>query len=273
MREAAVGHHCVECVREGSKSIRQARTVFGGRATGAAVPVVTYVLIALNGLMYLAELVRPEIVDRLSALGQGLVGPDGQSYVFDGHTYPGVETVGIAYGEWYRLITSAFLHVLPTQGLFGITHILFNMYSLLFLGRVIEGQLGRVRYLALYLISALGGAVAEYLIAPTDSAVGASGAIFGLAAAYYVFSRRLRYDPLGGSRLIVGFLLWMAISAGITSWEGHLGGLVTGGAVGLAFAYAPRNRQALVQAAGAAVMVLVLVALVVLKTQELTGSA
>jgi membrane associated rhomboid family serine protease len=73
--------------------------------------------------------------------------------------------------------------------------------------------------------------------------------------------------------VIVGFLLWMAISAGITSWEGHLGGLLTGGAVGLAFAYAPRNRQALVQAAGAAVMVLVLVALVVLKTQELTGSA
>jgi membrane associated rhomboid family serine protease len=272
MREAAVGHHCVECGREGSKSIRQARTVFGGRAAGAAVPVVTYALIALNGLMYLAELVRPEIVDRLSALGQGLVGPDGRPYVFDGHTYPGVDTVGIAYGEWYRLITSAFLHVLPTQGFFGITHILFNMYSLLFLGRVIEGQLGRVRYLALYLIAALGGGVAEYLIAPTESAVGASGAIFGLAAAYYVFSRRLRYDPLGGSRLIVGFLLWMAVSAGITSWEGHLGGLLTGGAIGLAFAYAPRSRQALVQAAGAAVMVLVLVALVVLKTQELTGT-
>lgn len=273
MREASVGHQCVGCVREGSRSVRQARTIFGGRVAGSAVPVVTYTLVALNVLMYLAELIRPEIVDRLSALGQGLLGSDGQWYVFDGHGYPDVATVGIAYGEWYRLVTSAFLHALPTQGYFGITHILFNMYSLLLLGRVIEGQLGRPRYLALYLLSAVGGGVAQYLIAPTQGAVGASGAIFGLAAAYYVFSRRLHHDPLGGNRLITGFLLWMLISAGITSWEGHLGGLLTGGAVGLAFAYAPRNRRAAAQAFGAVAMAVVLVVLVVLKTRELTGAA
>lgn len=272
MREAAVGHQCPECVKEGNKSIRQARTVFGGRVATAGAPVVTQILIALNILAYLGELVRSDIVDRFDALGQGLVGPDGMAYVYDGSAYPGFEAVGIAHGEWYRLITSAFLHQPPGQGTFGILHILLNMYSLWTLGRVVEGQLGRIRFIALYLLSALGGSVLVYLIAPHSSAVGASGAIFGLGAAYFVFSKRLDYDPLGGRQLIIGLLVWMAVSAAVTSWQGHLGGLLTGGAVGLVFAYAPGRRRALWQSAGAVALLLVLVALVVLKTSQLTGA-
>ncbi|MEU4097830.1 rhomboid family intramembrane serine protease [Streptomyces sp. NPDC026673] len=272
MREAAVGHHCPECVKEGNKSIRQARTVFGGRVATAGAPVVTQILIALNILAYLGELVRSDIVDRFDGLGQGLVGPDGMAYVYDGSVYPGFEAIGIAHGEWYRLITSAFLHQPPGQGTFGILHILLNMYSLWTLGRVVEAQLGRIRFIALYLLSALGGSVLVYLIAPHSSTVGASGAIFGLGAAYFVFSKRLNYDPLGGRQLIIGLLVWMAVSAAVTSWQGHLGGLLAGGAVGLVFAYAPGRRRALWQAVGAVALLLVLVSLVVLKTSQLTGA-
>jgi membrane associated rhomboid family serine protease len=273
MREAAVGHHCPECVKEGNKSIRQARTVFGGRVATAGAPVVTQVLIALNIAAYLGELVRPGIVDRFAGLGQGLVGPGGRTFVYDGAVHPGFQAVGIAHGEWYRLITSAFLHQPPGQGTFGILHILLNMYSLWTLGRVVEAQLGRIRYVALYLLSALGGSVLQYLISPNAGAVGASGAIFGLGAAYFVFSRRLNYDPVGGRQLIIGLLVWMAVSAAVTSWQSHLGGLLAGGAVGFAFAYAPARHRSVWQAAGAVVLLLALVTLAALKTSQLTGAA
>lgn len=113
------------------------------------------------------------------------------------------------------------------------------MYSLWNLGRVVETQLGRVRYLAVYLLSAFGSSVLVYLIAPGTLTVGASGAIFGLGAAYYVMARRLGADMSGVNRFMAYFLLWMLISAGFASWQGHLGGLLTGGAATLALAYAP----------------------------------
>lgn len=274
MREASVGHQCPECVREGNRSVREARTAFGGRIATSGVPVVTYALIALNVALYVAELLRPEIVVRLDALGSGLLGPDGNGYVYHGEPVPpGFRAIGVAHGEWYRLITSAFLHLSPTGGRFGVTHILFNMAALWNIGRVVEGQLGRARYLGLYLLAALGGGVAEYVLAPYTPALGASGAVFGLGAAYYVLSRRLRYDPLGGNRLIVTLLVWLVISAAITSWQGHLGGLLTGGAVGLVIAYAPARHRTLVQALGAAAVLIALVVLVVVKTSQLIGVA
>jgi membrane associated rhomboid family serine protease len=263
MRDAAVGHQCVECVREGNKTVRQARTVFGGKVS--AVPVVTYVLIALNVLAYFGELLWPAIVDRFDSLGLGLVDADGQYYLFESGT--GLEHVGVASGEWYRLITSTFLHLPVMEGGFQILHIVFNMYWLWTLGRVVEGVLGRLRFTALYLLSAFGGSVLGYLISPDQAAVGASGAIFGLAVAYFVFSRRLNHDPAGATRLIVTFLIWMVVSAGISSWEGHLGGLLAGGAVALGLAHLPRRQH--LAALGA--MLLLLVILVVLKTSQLTG--
>lgn len=276
MREAAVGHHCVECVKEGQRSVRQARTVFGGVVPRGAVPLVTYVLMGLNILAYLAELVRPGIVDRFSMTGAGLTGPDGGQYVYVDGGFPGLDVIGVVDGEWYRLLTGAFLHLPPGESSFGslpfgVLHILFNMYALWNLGRVVEEQLGRVRYLALYLLSALGGSVLVYLIAPFDSAVGASGAVFGLAASFYVISRRLGRDMREVNRFLAGFLVWMVISAGFTSWEGHLGGLLTGALVTVVYAYAPAQRRGPVQAAGCVVLLAVLVLLVVLKTSALTG--
>ncbi|MFJ1544593.1 rhomboid family intramembrane serine protease [Streptomyces sp. NPDC088246] len=278
MREAAVGHHCVECVKEGQRSVRQARTVFGGAVARTAVPLVTYVLMGLNILAYLGELVRPGIVDRFAMLGAGLDGPDGGQYVYEAGKFPGFDVIGVVDGEWYRLLTGAFLHLPPGASSFGslpfgVLHILFNMYALWNLGRVVEEQLGRARYLALYLLSALGGSVLVYLIAPFDGTVGASGAIFGLGAAFYVINRRLGRDMQAVNRFMAGFLIWMLISAGFTSWQGHLGGLLTGGIVTVAYAYAPAKRRTTIQAAAGVVLLAVLVLLVVLKTSALTGGA
>ncbi|THA65669.1 rhomboid family intramembrane serine protease [Streptomyces sp. A0958] len=276
MREAAVGHQCVECVKEGQRSIRQARTAFGGAVPRNAVPIVTYVLIGLNILAYLAELIRPGIVDRFAMAGAGLSGPDGGRYVYVDGGYPGYDVFGVVDGEWYRLLTGAFLH-LPPDGSsfgsvpFGVLHIVFNMYALWNLGRVVEEQLGRVRFLALYLLAALGGSVLVYLVAPSGDTVGASGAIFGLAAAFYVIGRRLGRDMRAVNRFLAVFLVWMLISAGFTSWEAHLGGLLTGAAVTVVYAYAPAGRRTAVQAAGCVVLAAVLVLLVVLKTSALTG--
>lgn len=276
MREAAVGHHCVECVREGQRSVRQARTVFGGSAARSAVPLVTYVLMGLNVLVYLGELISPGIVDRFSMLGAGLTAPDGGRYVYVDGGFPGLDVTGVVDGEWYRLLTGAFLHLPPTGASFGslpfgVLHIVFNMYALWNLGRVVEQQLGRARYLALYLLSALGGSVLVYLVAPYDDTVGASGAVFGLAASFYVINRRLGRDMQAVNRFLAGFLIWMVISAGFTSWQGHLGGLLTGALVTVVYAYAPAERRSAVQAAGCVVLLTVLVLLVVLKTSALTG--
>ncbi|MFJ3301703.1 rhomboid family intramembrane serine protease [Streptomyces sp. NPDC086549] len=257
MHEAAVGHQCVECVKEGARSVRQARTAFGGRVT--AVPMVTYTLIGLNVLAYLAELVRPSVVDRFDMLG----------------TVPaGYLPEGVAHGEWYRLLTGAFLHLPPTEGTFGIAHIVMNMVSLWNLGRVVEAQLGRVRFTALYLLSALGGSVLVLLIAPETPTLGASGAIFGLGAAYYVMARRLGADMSAVNRFMGGLVLWLVISAWATSWQGHLGGLLSGGVVALAYAYAPRDRRrALVQTGVCLALLALLVVLTIAKVTELTGAA
>ncbi|MER6332418.1 rhomboid family intramembrane serine protease [Streptomyces sp. NPDC001034] len=255
MREASVGHQCVECVKEGARSIRQARTVFGGRI--AAVPLVTYVLLGLNVVAYLVELARPSFEYRFAMLGT---------------TPAGYVPEGVAHGEWYRLLTGAFLHLTPGEGTFGITHILFNMVALWNIGRVVETQLGRLRYLALYLLSALGGSVLELLLVPESYTVGASGAIFGLGAAYWVMGRRLGHDMREVNRYMAGLLLWLVISAGLTSWQGHLGGLLAGAVVTLAYAYAPRDeRRALVQAGACVALLALLVVLASLKATSLTA--
>jgi membrane associated rhomboid family serine protease len=270
MREAAVGHQCPECVKEGARSIRQARTAFGGRITTA--PVVTYVLIGLNVLAYLGELVRPAIEDRFAMLGAGLRDASGGHYLWQ-YPYPsGWHAEGVVGGQWERLLTGAFLHLPPTQGTFGILHIVMNMVSLWNIGRVVEAQLGRVRYLALYLLSALGGSVLVLLLAPGTSTVGASGAIFGLGAAYYVMAKRLGADMSTVNRFMAGLLVWLLISAGLTSWQGHLGGLLAGGLVTLVYAYVPRGpRRGMIQTAACLGLLVLLVLLTVGKVTELTG--
>ncbi|MFI6318380.1 rhomboid family intramembrane serine protease [Nonomuraea sp. NPDC050556] len=269
MREAAVGHQCVECVREGNRTVRQARTVFG--ASVSQPPVLTFVLIGVNLLAYLAEIAMPSALDRFDMIGLTLIGPDGAQYVYEGFEGDGYRLAGVAAGEWYRLFTGAFLHLPPSTG-FGLLHIGFNMMWLWTLGRQVEQQLGWARYLALYLLSALGASVLVLLLDPLSSVVGASGAVFGLAVAAYVIGRRVGHGAVD-NRLMIFFLVWLVATAGFASWQGHLGGLLAGGALALAYAYTPAERRLVLHAAAVAGLALVLTGLVVAKSVELRDPA
>lgn len=267
MREAPVGHRCPECVKGENRTVRQARTIFGGKPVST--PLTTYTLILLNVLAYVAELVDQGLVARFDNIGTTLVGPDGGFYVDDGTVYPGFSAAGVAHGEWYRLITSAFLHEVPGPTGFGITHLLFNMMWLWILGRILEDRLGRARFLAIYLAGLFGASVLQILIAPTTGAIGASGAGFGLVAAYFILTRRLSERPLNPNRLIVTYLLWLVLSSSFASWEGHLGGLLAGGLAAVGIAYAPRKRRTAWQAAAVGGVVLVLAVLLVAKCLQI----
>lgn len=263
MREAPVGQRCPDCVKGENKGVRQARTIFGGRTVGT--PWVTYTLITLNVLAYVAELIDPSLIDRFDVFGAGLQGPDGALYLDEGTSFPGYIPVGVLHGEWWRLFTGAFLHQLPGGSGIGLTHILFNMVWLWILGRFLEEKLGRIRYVALYLLAALGGSTLVILVEPAQSAIGASGAGFGLAAAYFVVTRKLHEHPIDRNQLLISFVLWLVLTAGFTSWEGHLGGLIAGAAVAISLAYAPRRNRTAVQVVALVAIGFVLVAALVLQ--------
>ncbi len=138
----------------------------------------------------------------------------------------------------YRLLTSAFMH-------YGVTHLLFNMYALFVIGPPLEKWLGRSRFIALYALSALGGSVLVYLLSPLNAATaGASGAVFGLFGASFVVGKRLNLDVrwvIGLIAINLAFTFVIPLMGGQQiSWQGHIGGLVTGAAVAAAYAYAPR---------------------------------
>ncbi len=259
MRSASVGQQCVDCVGQGARSTRQASTAFGGRPAAGAV--VTWTLVAINVAVFLVTWVRPNIVTDLEMVGYATYGPGGPWH-------------GVAAGEWYRLITSAFLAPATGQGGLGILDIVFNMWALIFVGPALEGLLGRLRFLAVYLLSAVGGGVMYYfLAAPNAPAVGASGAIFGLFGAWFVVSRRLRLDTRGIVALIAINLALSFFWHTTIAWQAHIGGLLTGAVLTAAYAYAPRkNRVALQVLATVAVVVLLVIAIVV-RNGQLTGAA
>jgi membrane associated rhomboid family serine protease len=256
LREAPVGHQCVECISEGNRDTPRAATVFGGRLVAGAR--VTYTLVGLNLLLYLVEWVYPKIIDYLILVGR----------VDDGALN---QVIGVAAGQEYRLLTSAFLHEPGLSG-FGPAHIIFNMWALVLVGPALERLLGAVRFLAVYLVSALGGAVLFYLLVPpSQPALGASGAIFGLFGAWFVVARRLRVDPRGIIGLIV---INLVISFAIPdiAWQDHVGGLICGGLLTAAYAYAPRQNRALVQAGATILVVGLLVVAVVVRNHQIATS-
>jgi membrane associated rhomboid family serine protease len=259
MRSASVGQQCVECVGEGARSTRQGRTALGGRPAAGAI--VTWTLVAINVVVFLLTWVRPGIVNDLQLLGYA-------SYSAGGALH------GVAAGEWYRLITSAFLA--PATGLSGLgfMDILFNMWALIFVGPSLEGLLGRVRFLAVYLLSAIGGGVMYYFLAPQNyPAVGASGAIFGLFGAWFVVSRRLRLDTRGIIALIAINLALSFFFHNTIAWQDHVGGLLTGALLTAAYAYAPRKNRAAVQILATVAVIALIVVAVVIRNGQLTSGA
>ena len=235
-RPAAVGIQCVDCVAEGAKTVRQGRTVFGGAVTDGR-PVATMTLIGICLAVFALQLTVPGFEARIAFVP--------------------------AYGESepWRFLTSAFAHG-------GITHIAFNMYALWVMGSYLEPMLGRARFVAIYLLSALGGSVMYLLMSGPQSyedattfgpgmwwtgAVGASGAVFGLFGAFLVLQRRLGRSAAGmyviiGINAVIGFLPGLNIA-----WQAHLGGLITGAAAAAAVAYTGRNRGPVVAAPTTAV--------------------
>jgi len=259
MRSASVGQQCVECVSEGARSTRPGRTTFGGRPAAGAV--VTWALVAINVVVFVGTWVRPGIVNDLEMLGYASFSAGGPAH-------------GVAAGEWYRLITSAFLA--PATGLtggLGIWDIAFNMWALIFVGPALEHLLGRVRFISVYLLSAVGGSVMYYyLAAPNAAAVGASGAIFGLFGAWFIAQRRLRLDTRGIVTLIAINLALSFFLHNIIAWQDHVGGLLTGALLTAAYAYAPRKNRTAWQVAATAVVVVLIAVAIVVRNGQLSGA-
>jgi membrane associated rhomboid family serine protease len=258
MRSASVGQQCVDCVGQGTRTTRQATTAFGGRP--AAGTIVTWALVAINIVVFLATWVRPNIVTDLEMVGYATYGYSGPLH-------------GVAAGEWYRLITSAFLAPATGQNGLGILDIAFNMWALIFVGPALEGLLGRLRFLSVYLLSAVGGGVMYYFIAPENApAVGASGAIFGLFGAWFVVSRRLRLDTRGIVMLIAINLALSFFFHNTIAWQDHIGGLLTGMLLTGAYVYAPRKHRVALQALATVAVVVLMVIAVMIRNGQLTGA-
>jgi membrane associated rhomboid family serine protease len=250
MIDASVGFQCPECVREGNKGVRDARTSLGGRLTDDSGRV-TKVLIAINLLVFLAQQASASFENHFVLIGSEL-------------DLSGQLVGGVADGQYYRLLTAAFMH-------YSIWHIAFNMYALYLFGPPLEATLGRVRFTSLYLLSALGGSAASYaFIPPNGESLGASGAVFGLFGAFFVVNRKFGRDNSGLFVLLAINLAIAFIPNTNIDWHAHVGGLLTGSLVASALVYAPRDRRTVVQAAGVVVVLLIIVALVVWRTTQLT---
>ncbi|WP_432544501.1 rhomboid family intramembrane serine protease [Kineococcus sp. SYSU DK002] len=242
-RPAAVGVQCVDCVAEAAKGVRQPRSTFGG-VLRSRDTVVTKVLIGACLVMFAGRYVLPSSVYDWLPLVNGYYAN------------------AFGPGTWWQPLTSAFLHGSPL-------HLLLNMYALWITGQYLEPLLGRVRFVALYVLSALGGAVGGLLLPFTanSSLVGASGAIFGLFAALLVVNRQLgRQTGQIAALIVVNFLVGVFV-AGI-SWQAHLGGLVTGALVATALARGRRGRRAVQWAGTGAVAVVVLALLAYAATRS-----
>ena len=259
--QAAVGVHCPECVREGRPAVppavRVARALRPGRS------IATFVLMGLIVVAYAAQWLTGQALTSAWVLNPGVVG-----------------------AQPWRLLTSAFLHS-PTS----IIHILFNLYALYAFGPALESFLGRARFVALYLITAIGGSlgvIAIYELAiltdgasiaatggflSPSSALGASGAIFGLMGAYLPLRRAIGVN-FTQLLIVVGINVAIGFVAGGIAWEAHLGGLAVGALIGTVFLRTRRREQRGVQVglvAGIAVALLVLFGLFVASAPPFYG--
>ena len=224
-----MGYQCVDCVAEGSKTVRQARTVSGAPARrGTRAMVVVPVLIALNVLVFAVTAVQ----------AQSVVGNDRSNLFVDWTLIPAM----VAGGDYWRLVTSGFLHF-GNYGGYGPVHLIFNMFALYVLGRDLEVVLGRVRFLVVYALALLGGSVAVMLFGdPLGPVAGASGAIYGLfgGIAVVVFRARMNPRPV---LILLGINIFLSVALPGISLLGHLGGLAVGAGATAALVYAPRNQN------------------------------
>ena len=208
MRQASVGFHCPECTRtHGQKVVRgsQLRTR----------PLVTNLLIALNVAIFVWGMgsgleTRNAVVFDGGLIGHATVG---------GQTVPGI---GVAAGEWWRIVTSGFLHA-------NLIHIGMNCLVLYQLGQLLEPAIGRLRFAIVYVVALLSGSFGVLLIAPDQLTVGASGAVFGLMGVAVALMRARGinvFDTGLGGTIALNLVFTFAIPG--ISIGGHVGGLIGG---------------------------------------------
>jgi membrane associated rhomboid family serine protease len=194
---------CPECAKQKKRVVR--------RAYAGGDPVVTYALIAVNVLAYLAS-----VGSGGGIAGGGLGG--GHSVLVEG----ALSKAAIHHGDLWRLVTAGFLH-------YTFFHILFNMYALWILGGLLEPAIGRLRFAVIFGVSLLAGSFGALLLSPNALTVGASGAVFGLMGAAFVVLRNRGMNPMQS-----GLGMWIVLNLAITfavphiSIGGHIGGLVGG---------------------------------------------
>ncbi len=208
MTTTPVGMRCPECAGQRTKVKRLRDT--------STVPRVTYALILINVAAFLAE-------GNLSFSG----GPTGKIYE-EGALFgslPGLPTLGVAHGQWWRIVTSGFLHE-------NLLHIGFNMYVLYILGLQLEPVLGRLKFGVIYGFSLLTGSLGALIVTPHAVTVGASGAVFGIMGAFAVEMRARKLPLMQGALGGIGGLILINLVISFTlpgiSWGGHIGGLLGG---------------------------------------------
>lgn len=217
--QASIGSHCLDCARASRPDVRTRAKFWSARQPA----IVTMAIIAVNLLFFAyTTVLDPESLSGRLTEAQVQLGLNEQFLRLD--------------GEWYRLITSGFMH-------FGLIHIAFNMYLLYMLGQMLEPALGRVKFLLVYVAAVLGGSAGSLLLdGRTAISAGASGAVFGLMALAFVGYYLNGANPLNtsiGSLLMINLVitfLFPRISIG-----GHLGGAATGALMAFAV-MAPRHR-------------------------------
>jgi membrane associated rhomboid family serine protease len=229
MTTTAVGMRCPECAKQRTRVVRM--------RSMATQPRVTYALIAINAIVFLAE-------GRFSAAG-GAGG--GEELYRKGAllgSFPGLASEGVAHGQWWRIVSGGFLHA-------NFLHILFNMYVLYLLGQMLEPAIGHLRFALVYAVSLVAGSLGALLLTPHAFTVGASGAVFGMMGAAAV-EMRARRIPIMQSGVGVLILVNLALSLTISgiSIGGHLGGLIGGALAATALQLGERLRSQALAYAG-----------------------
>jgi membrane associated rhomboid family serine protease len=239
--EASVGFLCPDDAGGTVTQINRRRTRAARVRQSGPRPAITLTLIGINVALWLLQIMPGSFVTQLFAYVPQLT----------------------AVQPW-RMITAGFVHD-PSN----VLHVLLNMYSLYIFGQVLEPMLGRGRFAALYLLSLFGGSVGVLWLASPDSwVVGASGAIFGMMAAYFVVLRKLGQNSSQMLGLIAINLVFGFVASGV-SWQGHVGGLVTGGVVALVLANTRQLSQQAAQRLGLVSVAVILVLLTVFRANLL----
>jgi membrane associated rhomboid family serine protease len=226
MTTTPVGMRCPECARQRTT----VRNPVGAAGRGDAPA--TYALIGLCVAAFIAEMAGG--ADLLDGRPAGSVMVDGGliAYATDALGQP----VGVAEGQAYRIVTSAFLHS-------GLLHLGLNMFALYILGTLLEPAIGTARFVGIYAASVLAGSCGALLLDPEQLTVGASGGVFGLMAAAFLIARHRGLDELAsqvGFFVIINLVFTFSIPG--ISIGGHLGGLVGGGLAALLVTMLERRR-------------------------------